>query len=89
MIHNKTRGLKLLLAAGAQAAAQGAGRTASLSKLLPIAGAAGFVLRMFRKGRTETRPAAGNRTTRVRSPGLKRQVNAARTKLSQGGHSHE
>lgn len=59
--NNNTRSSKLLLLAGAQAAAQGR-IPALLNKLLPFAAAAGFVLRLFRRSEsTETRPAAGKR----------------------------
>ena len=61
---NKTNGTmspNLLIAAGAQAAAQGLVRSALLTKLLPFAGAASLILGLFgRKGGTEIRPAAGN-----------------------------
>ncbi len=66
MIHaSNKRSSKLLIAAGAQAAAQGVTRSALLTKLLPFAGAAGFVLRLFRQGRAETRPVAGSRRARL------------------------
>ena len=90
MIHARNkRSMKLLLAAGAEAAAQGAVRGALFNKLLPIAGAAGFVLRMFRKGRTDSRPVAGNHKTHGPTRGVKRRLNSPRTKLNEGGHSHE
>jgi len=52
---------KILIAAGAQAAAQGLVRSALLTKLLPLAGAVSLLVGLFgRKGSTETRPAAGD-----------------------------
>lgn len=56
----KTGSTQLLFAAGAQAAAQGRARPALLTQLHPFVAAASFVLRLFRNGRTETRPVAGN-----------------------------
>ena len=90
MLHARnTRSSKLLLAAGAQAAAQGAVRAALPNKLLPIAAAAGFVLRMFRNGRTDSRPVAGNHNTHGGTGGVKRRLRSPRTNLNQGGHAHE
>jgi hypothetical protein len=54
---------RLLISAGAQAAAQGLIRSALLTKLLPFAAAGALVVRLFGKGSTETRPAAGNVTS--------------------------
>lgn len=89
MINASTkRSTKLLLTAGAQAAAQGAVRAALSNKLLPFAGAAGLVLRLFRGGNTENRPAAGKRPGALRSR-EKRSAGAVRHHREQGGHSHE
>ena len=52
----KTGSTQLLFAARAQAAAQGRVRPTLLTQLHPFVAAAGFVLRLFRSGRAETRP---------------------------------
>jgi hypothetical protein len=57
---NRLGSPRLLISAGAQAAAQGLIRSALLTKLLPFAAAGALVVRLFGKGSTETRPAAGN-----------------------------
>ncbi len=60
-LRNGTMSPNLLIAAGAQAAAQGLVRSALLTKLLPFAGAVSLLVGLFgRKGGTEIRPAAGN-----------------------------
>ncbi len=59
-LRHGTMSPKILIAAGAQAAAQGLVRSALLTKLLPFAGAVSLLVGLFgRKGGTETRPAAG------------------------------
>ena len=57
----KSSGPVLLIPAGAPAAAQGLVRLALRTKLLSFAGAASLLVGQFgRKGRTATRPAAGD-----------------------------
>ena len=73
----------LLIAAGAQAAAQGLVRSALLTKLLPFAGAASLLVGLFgRKGRTETRPVAA--TSTAGAPAARRQPRSSRSRPRSG-----